>query len=84
MRRQYEAPGVQGHWFVPIITVSEEEYARLDPILRPVPGIFFRREESRHTPGPAAGHLTGYIGEVTANMISSFPEREYTAGEIVG
>ncbi len=85
VRRQYEAPGVQGHWFVPIITVSEEEYARLDPILRPVPGIFFRREESRAYPlGPAAGHLTGYIGEVTANMISSFPEREYTAGEIVG
>lgn len=82
---KYEAPGVQGHWFVPLVSVSEDDYARLDPILRPVPGIFFRREESRAYPlEAAAGHLTGYIGEVTANMISAFPDREYTSGEIVG
>lgn len=85
VRSKYEAPGVQGHWFVPLITVSEEEYARVDPSLRPIPGVFFRREESRAYPlGQAAAHLTGYIGEVTANMIDRFPEREYTAGEIVG
>jgi cell division protein FtsI/penicillin-binding protein 2 len=85
VQSQYEAPGVQGHWFVPLATVSEEEYARVDPILRPIPGIFFRREESRAYPlGTAAGHLTGYIGEVTANMIERFPEREYTTGEVVG
>ncbi len=85
VKRQYEAPGIQGHWFVPLVTVSEEVYARVDPILRPIPGIFFRREESRAYPlGTAAAHLTGYIGEVTANMIDRFPEREYTPGEIVG
>lgn len=85
VKSKYQAPGIQGHWFVPLVSVSEEDYARLDPILRPVPGIFFRREESRAYPlEAAAAHLTGYVGEVTVNMISRYPEREYTAGEIVG
>ncbi|NLM38993.1 MAG: hypothetical protein GX205_02970 [Firmicutes bacterium] len=85
VKSKYQAPGIQGHWFVPLVSVSEEDYARLNPILRPIPGIFFRREESRAYPlESAAGHLTGYVGEVTANMITRYPEREYTAGEIVG
>ena len=81
---QYEAPGCRGTGLSPWL-LSLREYARVDPILRPIPGIFFRREESRAYPlGTAAGHLTGYIGEVTANMIERFPEREYTTGEVVG
>lgn len=82
---RYEAPGVQGHWFVPLINLTEEEYARVDPILRPIPGIFFRRVEARAYPlGSAAGQITGYLGEVTAQMLEAYPEREYLSGEIVG
>ncbi|NLL44010.1 MAG: hypothetical protein GX251_11795 [Firmicutes bacterium] len=85
VRRQYEAPGVQGHWFVPLVSLSEDEYRRVDPVLRPIPGIFFRRVDARAYPeGAPMGHITGYLGEVTANMLETFPEREYISGELVG
>lgn len=85
VRRQYEAPGVQGHWFVPLITVTEEEFQRVDPALRPIPGVFFRRVEARAYPEAAtAGHITGYLGEVTQEMIDAYPEREYLSGETAG
>lgn len=85
VRRQYEAPGVQGHWFVPLVTVSEEEYQRVDAQLRPIPGVFFRRVEARAYPeAEAAGHITGYLGEVTSDMMEANPEREYLSGETVG
>ena len=29
-KRKYQAPGIQGHWFVPLVSVSEEDYARLN------------------------------------------------------
>lgn len=35
VRRQYEAPGVQGHWFVPLVNLREEDYRRVDPIYGP-------------------------------------------------
>ena len=85
VRRQYEAPGVQGHWFVPLATLSEAEYREVDPVLRPISGIFFRRVDARSYPeGEDLAHITGYPGEVTATMIDAYPEREYLSGEIVG
>ncbi len=85
VRSEYEAPGVQDHWFVPITTITEQKYRELDPILRPVPGIFFRREESRTYPeAEITGHITGYLGEVTAEMIADFPELDYHPGELAG
>lgn len=82
---QYEAPGVQGHWFVPLISLSEAEYSRVDPILRPIPGVFFRRVDARAYPqGTKTGQITGYLGEVTGEMLRAYPEREYLSGELVG
>ncbi|NLM25424.1 MAG: hypothetical protein GX208_04825 [Firmicutes bacterium] len=85
VQQLYQAPGVQGHWFVPIISVSERKYQEVDPILRPIPGVFFRREEIRGYPyGEVLGHITGYLGEVTPQMLEQFTERDYRVGEIVG
>lgn len=85
VRRQYEAPGVQGHWFIPLATISEAQYQQADPVLRPIPGIFFRRVDARSYPEAAnLSHLTGYLGEVTATMLEAYPEREYLSGELVG
>ena len=50
---------------------TEEDYARLDPILRPVPGFFPARRTRAYPLEAAAAHLTGYVGEVTANMIAA-------------
>lgn len=85
VRRQYEAPGVQGHWFIPLATISEVEYQQVDPVLRPILGIFFRRVDARSYPeGASLSHLTGYLGGVTATMLEAYPEREYLSGELVG
>lgn len=85
VRSQYEAPGVQGHWFVPLMTLTEEEYGRVDPTLRPISGVFFRRVEARSYPeGSNLGQITGYLGEVTGEMLEAYPEREYVSGEIAG
>ncbi|NLY10098.1 MAG: hypothetical protein GX020_00165 [Firmicutes bacterium] len=85
IRSQYQAPGVQDHWFVPLITVSESYYEEINQILRPIPGVFFRRNPSRVYPsGEAVAHITGYLGEVSAEMIAQYPEREYQVGERVG
>lgn len=85
IQQQYLAPGVQAHWFVPLITISEEDYQRSGPVLRPVPGIFFRRETIRVYPsGASTGHITGYLGEVTTDLINQNPTREYLVGENAG
>lgn len=85
VRGQYQAPGVQSHWFVPLATLTEEEYRRLDPVLRPIPGIFFRRVESRAYPLESyAAHITGYLGQVSPEMIRAYPELDYISGEVVG
>lgn len=85
VRGEYEGAGVQDHWFIPLTTVSEERFQELDPVLRPIPGIFFRREESRVYPqDETVGHLTGYLGQVTAEMIENYPERNYQSGEKTG
>lgn len=82
---EYQAAGIQDHWFVPVTTISESEFAELDSILRPIPGVFFRRQDSRVYPyDNAVAHITGYIGEVTSEMINYYPERDYQAGEKAG
>lgn len=85
VRSQYEAPGVQGHWFVPLKTLTEEEFKEADQQLRPVPGIFFQRVEARTYPlKEAAAQLTGYVGEVSGEMMEAYPERDYLSGEAAG
>lgn len=82
---RYQAPGVQDHWFVPLLTVTEQEYQALDPILRPVPGIFFQRQPVRYYPeAAAAAHITGYLGEVDTQVLQGYPQRDYQIGETVG
>lgn len=85
IKRQYEAPGVQGHWFVPLITLSETQYLAVDEVLRPIPGVFFKRIDARSYPqGKTFGQITGYLGEVTSSMLQDYPELNYLSGEIVG
>lgn len=82
---EYQATGIQDHWFVPVATVSESEFAELDPILRPIPGVFFKRQDSRVYPfDNTVSHITGYVGEVTEEMMNYYPERDYQPGDQAG
>lgn len=51
------------------------------------PGVFVEmRPRRRYQLGAAAGHITGYVGEITAEELGSeaFPDSVYEAGMIVG
>jgi penicillin-binding protein 2 len=51
------------------------------------PGVYIEmRPRRRYTLGGAAGHLTGYVGEITGDELESeaFPDSIYEAGMIVG
>lgn len=72
-------------WFVPLKTLSMEEYQRLDPELRPIPGVFFRKNLGRTYPqSELTAHVVGYIGEVNQDWFSSHPELDYSTGDIAG
>ncbi|NLJ79681.1 MAG: hypothetical protein GX335_01485, partial [Firmicutes bacterium] len=85
VRGQYERTDIQGHWFLPLVKLAEEEYLEVESLLRPIPGIFFRRETSRAYPfADSCAHLTGYLGEVTGELMEAYPQRDYQSGEAVG
>ena len=51
------------------------------------PGVFVEmRPRRRYHLGPAGGHVTGYVGEITGDELGteSFPDSLYEAGMIVG
>lgn len=51
------------------------------------PGVYIEmRPRRRYTIGAAAGHITGYVGEITAEELGSesFPDSMYEAGMLVG
>ena len=71
---QYEAPGVQ-----PLVYTLdhsfEEEYQR---VIRaaPIPACFPASRTRAYPEGSTTGHITGYLGEVTQEMMNAYPERE--------
>lgn len=82
---KYTAPGVKPHWLVPIKTLSEKRYQKLEPQLRPIPGIFFRRIETRIYPQDnIASHIIGYTGEITARQIENYSQQDYRPGDTAG
>ncbi len=77
-------PGVQPDWFLPVAEVTAADFELLDPILRPVPGIVFRRSQARVVAsGELAAHLVGTTGDITAELIERLGD-PYVAGDQVG
>lgn len=67
--------------FVPIAFVpdgSTEPY-------RDLPGVVFQNKKVRVYPfAEAAAHLTGYIGEISAEQLERRKEQGYAAGDLIG
>jgi len=64
-----------------------EVVAALEERRADFPGVYVEmRPRRRYLTGTAAGHLTGYVGEITAQELGTeaFPESAYEAGMIVG
>ena len=65
------APGVQPDFFVPIITITQEEYEAHESAIYPIPGTRFRDTTVRA--GPTEGyaqHVLGRTAEATADRLA--------------
>ncbi|PYI57524.1 penicillin-binding transpeptidase domain-containing protein [Paenibacillus flagellatus] len=79
--RKLAAPWVKPDVFVPIAFVEEE---RMSDYLQ-IPGVDKRSKSVRAYPlGEAAAHLTGYIGEISAEELEKRKDGGYAAGERIG
>ncbi len=66
---------------------SFESVAAIEARQSEFPGVFVEmRPRRRYAAGAAAGHLTGYVGEINADELASeaFPDSLYEAGMLVG
>ena len=79
-----DAPGVQPDHFVPIITITEERYLQVEPVVYPIPGTVFRDTTVRS--GPTEGyaqHILGRTEEATAERLEELGD-PYVVGDVVG
>lgn len=78
------APGVQPDFFVPIITITQEEYQAHESAIYPIPGTRFRETTVRA--GPTEGyaqHVLGRTAEATADRLAELGA-PYLPGDVVG
>ena len=78
------APGVQPDHFVAVARIRSDRYSQVQPILDPVPGIFFQRKTGRlAVADDFALHVLGRYAEVTAERLDQLGA-PYLAGDSVG
>ena len=71
-------------WFVPVISLNQQAYEQLKPIIYPVPGTVFNTFGSRTALTPELGaHVVGTVGPVTAQELRQLGPL-YSAGDTVG
>ena len=100
IKKKLGAAWVKEDSFVPIKTIPKvseldlmaiepdekmlQEKARQDALLA-VPGVMIMDTEVRTYPfGPAAGHLTGYVGNVTAEDLEEHEGEGYNENSVIG
>lgn len=78
------APGVRPDHFVAVARIRPDRFARVRPVLEPVPGIFFRRTTRRLAVAEDfAAHVLGRYDEVTAERLAELGA-PYVVGDKVG
>lgn len=84
INNQLNASWVQPDYFVPIQTIpssAQDLYQNLQAI----PGVSIQETSGRVYPlGPAAAHLTGYIGPISAEELAEEKQGVYTENDIIG
>ncbi len=82
VKDQYE--DANPDWFVPLKTISEKQYKKMEKQLRPIPGVYFRQKEAREYPyGELTGHITGYIGRISEDKLSQ-SKHDYRTDDRIG
>ena len=77
--------GAMPHWFVPVAELEREQLAEHYAELASTPGIHIRSGTRRCYPqGELAGHITGYVGPIQADQLTSLAAKGYGAGDTIG
>jgi len=83
-REEIERPVVQPDWFVPVGTLTVEEYPAAAAALEALPGVLVRDGTERvRLPSPFADHVVGSTGVMTAELLHAFGS-PYSATDTVG
>ena len=84
IKEEMNASWVQPDYFVPLKVLPASADSALQQ-LKQLPGVSTRETTGRYYPlGPAAAHLTGYIGKVTQEELKKLPKDKYTDNDLVG
>lgn len=79
--KKLSAKWVKPDLFVPIAVVDEEDLEKFAD----VPGIDYQQKKIRAYPyGEATAHLTGYIGEISAEQLEKKKDQGYAVGDLIG
>lgn len=78
------ASWVQADSFVPIKTIGAGNVSLIRQATS-LPGVVRTNVESRIYPdGPASGHLTGYVSQITAELLKKNPNAGYSDTSVIG
>lgn len=82
IRRRYA--GQNPEWKIPIQTISQE-LAQQNAEALSLAGLVIEEIDARQYPlGAAAGHVAGYVGQISAEELNSFYSLGYREGEVFG
>src|SRR5699024_4784386 len=84
IEKKLDASWVEPEHFVPIRQISDQDESKINQ-LRNIPGVSLNETEGRHYPlGPAAAHLVGYVGMVTAEDLEEDDNKHLTEEDQIG
>src|SRR5699024_2784295 len=80
-----EANWVEPHHFVPIKTIPNDNNQIINQ-LKEIPSVKLKERKARHYPlGKKAAHLTGYIGNITAEELEQLEDtKQYNESDVIG
>src|SRR5581483_5990688 len=76
--------GLNPEWKIPIQTISQE-IAQNNVEALSLPGVVVEEQDARQYPlGAAAGHIAGYVGQITADELGGLYAQGYREGDTFG
>lgn len=84
INQQLQASWVKEDTFVPIKKISQGNTALEESLLQ-IPGVMINTEEGRVYPlGKEAGHLIGYVQNITAEELTENEGKDYNTNSVIG
>jgi cell division protein FtsI/penicillin-binding protein 2 len=85
IRSLLEQAWVRDDTFVPVQTLSQQDWLQLRPALTAIKGVLVREREARVYNIPdSLAQTVGYVGEIQAERLAELEKLGFRAGDIVG